>query len=40
MNLGEESGREVEKDRRTILTEEKEKKKSIEVKKTKRKEKL
>jgi len=40
MNLGEESGREVEKDRRTILTKEKEKKKSIEVKKTKRKEKL
>jgi len=40
MNLGEESGRKVEKDRRTILTEEKEKKKSIEVRKTKRKEKL
>jgi len=36
MNLGEESGREVEKDRRMILIEKKEKKRLIKVRKTKR----
>ena len=36
MNLGEESRREVEKDRRTILIEKKEKKRSMKGTKTKR----
>jgi len=39
MNVGEGSGREVRKDRRTILREEKEKKRLVEVRKTKREEK-
>jgi len=34
MNIGEESGKEVEKDRRMILREEKEKKKAVEIRKT------